>query len=340
MTGKSGWFMGISGLLLLTGCASPSLSERVAKLESETAEIKRQLAAKSPESVTLEDLFSTYTHAYYNGVSPTLVKRYLDTVELPQNPTPAQVDAYLVKLASVSRYNNDDSMQIFFVGKLTAIGEANLSKLVPLLDNNQAYYRAFVQLGGGERKDLMVQALKQNRNNTSLVALYGESVDPSDAGQVLAMLDRHPGLIAAVKKLKLEKQALPILREKLLETTGSNSFNYEVEWLKTALDAMDPPAAVAFTEQYWKKMDLATSRYENWGIIQRALVLASRGYLPAFQYLGDNSAYFQNREFFQKTASLADCRPEEFAVWYAKNRNQLVLNPATGRYQVSAPAAK
>lgn len=330
MSGKSGWLFGIFSLVLLTGCGTASLSDRVAKLEAETAAIQQQIA-RPQDSVTLEELFTVYLN--YSNISPVLAKRYLLSVELPENPTPMQVDLYLSRLAGMARINGDEDYQIILAAKIAAIGEANLPKLLPYLQQH-SFSRAFIILGGSARKDLLLRALNQNRNNSALTSLYIELVEPADADTILGMLERNPEMIMAVKKLRLEARALPVIQKKLLDTSGNNIFNCEPEWLKVALDTMEPAATAAFIDQYWKKTDRSTPRYENWNLMNRALNLAARGYLPAFQYLGEGFIYYgHNRDVQQRILMLADCRPDEFPVWYAQNRDKLVFDAATGRFR-------
>lgn len=114
-------------------------------------------------------------------------------------------------------------------------------------------------------------ALGRSGRNSQLANLYSEIADASDADYILGMLEREPGFINAVKRLRLEKQALPVLKKRVMEAAdGNRSFNYENEWLRNAVDAMPPDEQEAFIGSYWTKSQRSRNRSNNdWELRER-----------------------------------------------------------------------
>ena len=77
----------------------------------------------------------------------------------------------------------------------------------------------------GIRCSLLVRvrtALGRSGRNSQLANLYSEIADASDVDYILGMLERQPGFINAVKRLRLEKQALPVLKKRVMEAADGN----------------------------------------------------------------------------------------------------------------------
>ena len=190
-------------------------------------------------------------------------------------------------------------------------------------------------------------ALGRSGRNSQLANLYSEIADASDADYILGMLEREPGFINAVKRLRLEKQALPVLKKRVMEAAdGNRSFNYENEWLRNAVDAMPPDEQEAFIGSYWTKSQRSRNRSNNdWELRERAQLLAGFGCVPAFRYAVEAAMRQDRNNYLQRLLALSACPSrEEFVVWFRDNRDNLVFDSEEGIYKAapapSAPAQK
>lgn len=190
-------------------------------------------------------------------------------------------------------------------------------------------------------------ALGRSGRNSQLANLYSEIADASDADYILGMLEREPGFINAVKRLRLEKQALPVLKKRVMEAAdGNRSFNYENEWLRSAVDAMPPDEQEAFIGSYWTKFQRSRNRSNNdWELRERAQLLAGFGCVPAFRYAVEAAMRQDRNNYLQRLLALSACPSmEEFVVWFRDNRDNLVFDSEEGICKAapapSAPAQK
>ena len=190
-------------------------------------------------------------------------------------------------------------------------------------------------------------ALGRSGRNSQLANLYSEIADASDADYILGMLEREPGFINAVKRLRLEKQALPVLKKRVMEAAdGNRSFNYENEWLRSAVDAMPPDEQEAFIGSYWTKFQRSRNRSNNdLELRERAQLLAGFGCVPAFRYAVEAAMRQDRNNYLQRLLALSACPSMgEFVVWFRDNRDNLVFDSEEGICKAapapSAPAQK
>lgn len=332
MWSRIGLCAGCASLAVLTGCSS--LTERVSKLEEENAQIRQELAAlKSDDTVALSDIFEIYWDGNYNRISPVLMNRYLNQIDLPANPAPKDIDAYLQKLYSLRRYNFDNNMSDLVTAKVSRVGAENLARLMPYLSFNP-FSQAFIGLGGGEQKDMLKRALLQKQNNSQIANLFVQVADSSDGDFILETLPQVPALIEAVPKLRLEEKALPILKQRLM-SSSSNRFNYDQRWLEIALSTMTPEERQAFMDSYWSKFQRTRNgRGNDWELRERAAQLAPFGCIPAFQYMVDAALRQDTNNYLQRAMSLTPCQSwDEFAAWYKANRDKLAYDQQDGIYK-------
>lgn len=332
MWNRIGLCAGCASLAVLTGCSS--LPERVARLEEENAQIRQELAAmQGGDTVKLNELFEIYWDGNYNRISPVLMNRYLGQIELPADPSPKDIDAYLMKLYSLRRYNFDGNMNDQVTAKVSQVGAENLTKLIPYLEFNP-FSQAFIGLGGGEQKELLKRALLQKKNSSQIASLYVSVAEASDGDFILEMLPQIPALIDAVAKLRLEEKALPILKQRLADS-AFNRFNYDQRWLEVALNAMKPEERQAFVDTYWSKFQRSRSRQGNdWELRERAAQIAPFGCVPAFQYMVDAALRQDTNNYLQRAMALTPCLAlDEFAAWYKANRDKLAFDRKDGVYK-------
>jgi len=331
MWSRIGLCAGCASLAVLTGCSS--LPERVTKLEEENTQIRQELAAmQSGDTIKLNELFEIYWDGNYNRISPVLMNRYLNKIDLPANPAPKDIDVYLQKLYNLRRYNFDNNMNDQITAKVSQIGAENLPKLMPYLDFNP-FSQAFIGLGGGEQKDMLKRALLLKQNNSQIATLFVNVADASDGEFILEMLPQVPALIEAVPKLRLEEKALPILSKRLMDST-TNRFNYNQRWLEIALNTMKPEDRQAFVDSYWSKFQRTRNgRVNDWELRERAAQLAPFGCIPAFQFMVDAALRQDTNNYLQRAMALTPCQSlDEFATWYKANRDKLAFDQQDGIY--------
>ncbi len=331
MWSRIGLCAGCASLAVLTGCSS--LSERVTKLEEENAQIRQELAAmQSGDTVKLDELFEIYWDGNYNRLNPILMNRYLNKIDLPANPTPQDIDAYLQRLYNLRRYNFDNNMSDQVTAKVSRVGAENLAKLMPYLDFSP-FSQAFIALGGGEQKEMLKRALIQKQNNSQIANLFVRVADSSDGDFILEMLPQIPALIEAVPKLRLEEKALPILKQRLSDS-AVNRFNYDQRWLEIALNAMKPEERKEFMDSYWSKFQRTRNgRGNDWELRERAAQLAPFGCISAFQYMVDAALRQDTNNYLQRAMSLTPCQSlDDFAAWYKANRDKLTFDQKEGIY--------
>ena len=364
MWNRIGLSIGCASLAVLTGCTS--ITERLDKLEAENAKTRKEMSGsiaerlgkleagnvqnrkeiatlKGGDTIKLTDLFEVYWDGNYGRINSVLVNRYLDKIELPENPKPRDIDAYLAKLYRLRRFNNDSSFNDQITAKVSQIGAENLVKLLPYLDYSP-FSQAFIGLGGGEKKELLHRALIQKQNNNyQLSNLYVKVADASDTDFILEQLPQAPLLIEAVTKLRLEKKALPVLKKRLLDSSSGN-FNYSDRWLAVVLETITPEEKEAFLKSYWNKNQRSSARNGNdWQLRECAARLAPFGYIPAFLYMTDAAMRQDTNNYLRRAMGLTPCTTmEEFAVWYRKNRDHLTFDQKQGIYIPAAekPAPK
>lgn len=332
MWNRIGLCAGCVSLAVLTGCSS--LPERVTKLEEENAQIRQALAAmQGGDTVRLDELFEIYWDGNYNRISPVLMNRYLNKIDLPANPSAKDIDAYLLKLYNLRRYNFDNNMNDQLTAKVSQVGAENLTKLIPYLEFNP-FSQAFIGLGGGEQKAMLKRALLQKQNNSQIANLFVSVAEASDGEFILEMLPQVPALIDAVPKLRLQEKALPILMQRLADS-AVNRFNYDQRWLEIALNAMKPDERQAFVDSYWSKFQRTRNgRGNDWELRERAAQLAPFGCIPAFQYMTDAALRQDTNNYLQRAMSLTPCQSlDEFAVWYKANRDKLAFDRQDGVFK-------
>ncbi len=327
MWGRIGLYAGCASLAVLAGCSS--MSERVQKLETESAEMRQELAMlKSEDMISLADLFDVYWDSNYGRINASLCNRYLTTIKLPENPSANDVDAYLSKLYGIRRLNQDSAQENLLAGKIALIGPEYVENLVPYLEYGP-FSKAFAQLGGGEQKDLLKRAIILSQNNSRLIQLFVGIADESDADYIIATLPQMPELVDAVTKLQMTEKVLPIMKQKLLDS-AENRFNYESRWLTASLNAMKEEERSEFITAYWGKL-LRSGRVRGneWEMRERSEILAGFGSIAAFQFMvdaglgkdGNQNNYLQRAMGFSPYSAL-----DEFIIWYKENRDQLTFD--------------
>ncbi len=333
MRNRIGLLLGCAGLAAAAGCGSmtqetPTLAEKNLLLEKEVVSLRAELAARQENSVELAELFDLYFQ--HGSLSPILARRYLKTIRLPENPTPAEITEYLSRIYSLRRSNTDEEFIALTTSKIAEVGKANADKLIPYL-NFTPFCRALVNLCGTESKELLRQALLQNRDS-ELTRAYTRLLTPEDADNVIAMLPENSGLLSAVKQLNLEKRAVPVMRKILRESSGN--INYEREWLQMIADNSTPEENNALYESLWRRTVQQGMRNNRWQIAERGVRLAARGFQPAFTYLAENHRNLERNDTVRQLQEISNCGDQDFNLWYNANKDKIYFNAETMTWDV------
>ncbi len=321
------------------------LAEKAAKKESEAkdkeiTELKaeiQQLKKEDQNKVSIQDIFEVYNMCSRDSNNTALQKRYMELIILPENPTTEQVAVYLEKL---SRINDSYNLNSLLKQKFMMIGRKNLEMLLQQNSYNQAMKEAAEQLLTAEDKILLVRLLKNQNSSNMVFDIFYNLADSSDTDTILAMLTHKHHMIRLVKKLGLQKKALPVIL-KYLEEKDLFNINYRNDWLLTALTALPEREKNAFCEKIFFKLknENGNNSFNHnpniWNIYQDLLILARHGYLPALKLIMDHAPAVLNGwhrisgEILPLTGMSTVKVLQE---WYQKNKDHLVWDAAKKIY--------
>ncbi len=328
-----------AALLLLagSGCVTskcdPALKQRVSDLEQRLAELKTEQA----ESIGLEELFSEY---FLNGqVSGALVMRYLKLIAPPKNPTPEQIREYIAKVSGIKNITRRSQPQIqeTIASQLTQFGRKYLPEMLPALDN-PGVQAAAAELARPEDKELLyAYAINGNNPNSKFAAaLFLNLANESDKDAVLKLLPENPDAINTVIRLKMEKDALGIITNKLrsINQWNNNNSNYE-KWLPVAINNLKEAEGQQLLEELWSAQK-AQGMNDQWRILNTAAKLASFGCLPAFHYMASSCIQYNGGQAHQVLSLTPFRNFNDFKNWYQKNKDILIFNKKQNIFTVPA----
>lgn len=327
----------LTGSGCVTGKCDPALEQKVSELEQKLMELKNEQA----ESIGLEELFGEY---FLNGqVSGALMMRYLKLIAPPKNPTPEQIREYIGKVSGIKNITrrNQPQIQETITSQLTQFGREYLPEMLPFLDNS-GIQAAAAELARPEDKELLyAYAINGNNpNRKSAAVLFLNLANESDKDAVLKLLPENPDAIDTVIRLKMEKDALGIITNKLrrmnqLDNNNNNSNNYYDKWLPVAINNLDEAERRQLLEEMWSTQK-AQGMNDQWRILNTAVKLASFGCLPAFHYMASNCIQYNGGQAHQ-VLSLSPFRNfNDFKNWYQKNKDILVFDRKQNIFTVPA----
>ncbi len=326
----------IVAAVCLTGCkhsdnaAIACYEKRVTEMEKEIRKLKNQ----QERQIDLVELFDE--HIQHSSFSKSLISRYLKCIALPPHPTREQVIEYINALYQLRNINTNsgDLIRANVILAVQNMGRDYLPDLMAFIDYSYICDGVRAIIIPADKEMLLRYATTPNSNSAyQAMSLYLNFVDENDKETIIKMLPEHTNLVSVVKRLGLEKEAAPILKEKFLKRQSIN--NYDVA-LEIVMNNIDEKERTDFMEKIWRAMR-QQQRNDFWGVYQYANNFASYGYVPAFEFMADNIGQFRHDQ--QRQNQLVMLSPvgtfEEFLTWYKANKGKLKFNQSKGIYEAA-----
>lgn len=330
-----------ASLFLLTGCPSDrptaAQKEMIRRLDAISASIDR--LDKNLEAIRISDRGRIIQRNINNEVD--LVK-LAAIPPLPEKPTDSQIRSYIaaIKGATVGQSSfGSDQPQVAMYRK---IGPGHLNLLLP-------------EIPGSLESP-------SSRENYHLLCALPDLVGPDDKKVALAALSERPELLVPVlkngwgKEIKTKVFAMLaanrsfMIRDQkkailaLMETDEDRKLLIHAFLVQPGLlflfDDLSKMPGVNGTElinQAWEQQRLN----DRTGLQQLALQAARHGNVEALGFLinkfstkTQNSYFGDDLILFLTTATGQPLQAEKLQNWYSENRDKLVFDPATTRYQI------
>ncbi len=323
----------VAVVILVPGCRQvvddgATEREKILVLEQELATLQK----KQQEMVPLNEIFDSATR---NQVNHKLVMRYLELIEPPANASPEEVRQYIAKLARLSNVpvQNHKELIAAITVRVKALGREYLPDLLPYADpgNMRQVVAAIAQK---EDKEIVREfALRQTTGSSIACDIFLKYADRSDKDTLLILLKRYPGVIATISMLELEKEALPIVKQKLL--TGERFSPYKL-FLRVAMDNIEESERPEFFRNVWRSLRVG-SRNDLWGTWFVAAEITPYGAVGAFHFMMQNRNFYQNDKGKQRQALQVTefDKIEDMESWYDANKDNLVFDPDKKIYKVA-----
>jgi len=256
---------------------------------------------------------------------------------LPEKPTDDQIRSYVAAIKTATIGQNSFSPSQPQVALYRKIGPGHLALLLPELSDSSSSYH--------------------------LICALPDLVGPADKKTALAALSEQPELLVPILKNgwgnEVKKEAFAILansrnyrfqdQKKAILTLAENDEDRKqliqaflqqpnLLFLFDDLAKMPGVNAADLINQAWERQRF---NGESWSLQNLALQAARRGNVEALGYLvnkfsvrAPNSYLNDNLLIFLAAATGQPLQAEKLQNWYSENRDKLVFDPATTRYQV------
>ncbi len=337
---------GTFGVLALAMSACVSVSqyetdrratdEKLAKLSADAAKnaaalnaLKEAQKKESADMISLKELFENME---YGNLSPNLISRYVDSILPPENATPAQKREFIGNIAGLRVNFNSDKVRLKIVNALVGLGHEYLDDL--LSASNSSFCSDAVQRLAKPSDKAKFKQMLQNpqRGRYAVVSLYANLADASDRKDVLALLPSVPELFRCVNRLGIEKEAAGILKQSML---SNPNLSHQYECMDIVLKNLDDADRRNFMDRFWKRKIKLDGNFDSWRALETGLRFVKYGYLPALEYLVENSMMLQRNGRLEALMILIPCdKPGDLKEWFAKNKANLVFNPETIQYEL------
>lgn len=344
--GRFGLFaVAAAGLVMMLAgcCASSQTDARLAELEKSQRKLLARLAKEqNDDAIPLNEIFELYMDR--GGISPVLLQKYLNRIQLPPSPGEQQITEYLEKLYALRSVNwNSDRQQEVIVAKIVAAGRDGLPLMFRYTDAN-SFQSAIQRLLTTQDKGLLLENMaiggKDSKRGNFAAGLFAQMAEPSDCNEVLANLGRYTHLIRAVIRLGLEKRAVGIIVEDMMNPSGNFDFNSDC--VRVAMTHLDGKDKQNFMERYW----LIQLRIHGHGghpgnAFEVALQLAQNGYVPAFEFLAKNAPSFRTDHRSGQLLLLGGFSDvDQMLEWYMKNRGKITYDAEKRRFVADGDPVK
>lgn len=300
-----------------------ALADQVAALNRYVAEQKR---LQSNDMVPIRELFELYYEYDYNRLNPALVKRYLDTLSLPEKPTRAEAVDYLSVLYRLRRMNLDENMRTFLTGRVAALGRDYLPQMLLYSDANFVA-NAIRTLIRKEDKPLLRQAMLVNRNNYTLVRILCSIADKEDLPFLIEQQNNIDEIYAVIARLSDPETLFPLLKKAALAGT------LQVQQMRILMNSLNEKERSELMEILWKNAQMRVAREQgrNWAVFNHCYPLAQAGYLPAFEVLCKTPMADSN--LLVQIMNLTPISLENLLKnWWKENQGKIRFDSFTGKY--------
>lgn len=258
----------------------------------------------------------------------------LDKLELPEQPSKAQVRQYIEKVLSgsesLTRFSSNDPR----VRKLRRVGSGNVDLLIDFLDSDHESHffliSAIKALANDSNKKSILDGLAINPELVEVVVQRGWEQDAKqtlvkeleDAGEYLPT-----EWIVAVARLR-DPATYPLLRNYFVRGSNKHSTYEAIKYLPIE----DLAGAVKDAWQASREFDTTES--------YMALIAAQYGHLDALEFLAqqwadlpENDEWFANqvRRVFAKITDFTGTGTDAPA-WFKTHRDRLKFDPATKKF--------
>ena len=339
----------LAAALISGGCASTesgrAMERQIAELKAESArntaeltEIRKQLAElkeqkdnrekrQQTEFVSLRELFENME---YGNIPAPLVQRYLDLITPPENASREARLKYIDNVAMLRINVHSERLRTRIINSLTALGHDFFEEMVRRAPNSAWIQEAVRQMVLPADKPFLKRMMNENSQTGYLCRnLFFQLADDSDKADILKLLKKNPDSVwQTAVRLGLEKETAAILKEQMLMGKHCNS-----SMLTFILKHLTDEERQKIMARIWEN---ANHRND----MNTIILLAKNGYAPAFAWLFVKLPEYILKNHHSQWLSvellaMTPCRTfEEMADWCRKNRDSLVFDPKTRRYEV------
>ena len=288
----------------------------------------REKKKQELEFVSLRELFDS---TEYGTIPPHIVGRYLDLITPPADATPEQKRKFIENISGMRINLNSVRLRNRITNSLVALGHEYFEDLLVNAAGSH-FLNAAKRLAKPSDKPLLKRLmLNSDRQRYPALDIYVSLIDENDKADVLKLLPDVPELSRCVTRLGIEKEAVPILKKQLLQKRNSN-----FEGLKVVLNQLAPEERQDFMAKFWSLYgNIRSDAVES----NLAIMLAQKGFVPAFCFLVENNQKFRRNpdhwKFIwgrlQNLTSFTDM--DSLEKWYRENKNQIVFNSEKELYE-------
>jgi|GEM_PF-2742614 len=314
------------------------LSVRLEETEKKSVILKKE-QAELQEKIEQEYIPVTeiIENTEYNIPSPVLA-RYIKQVTPSPNASPAEKRKFIHAVGQLNDGINSNYLRQKISASLIALGHDYFNEMLPYMDKSFFQQAAAVLATPADKSALKAMLMNPNRNNRyGLVNIYASLVDESDKADVLKMLPQNQNLFSCVTKLGIEKEAMPYVKQWILE--GGNT---STQYFEIVLKNSSEKEAKEFLDKFWQYYLMNTAR-NHWGHNMELLqYLAQKGFTPAFVRMVETAPAFGNDPY--RTGRILALGPTgtiaDLMEWVRKNKDSLVFDKEKNQYTLKNQPAK
>jgi len=256
---------------------------------------------------------------------------------LPEKPTDGQILSYIAAIKAASADQNSFSANQPQVALYRKIGPGHLKLLLPEISQSASNYHllcALPDLVGPADKEFALATLPEVPNLLIPVLKNGWG-DEAKKGVFAALSNNRSYMIQDQKKAILALAKNDEDRKQLIQAFLAQP---NLLFLFEDLAGMPDVNGTELINQAWERQRFNS---QNWSLPQLGLQAARRGNIEALGYLINKFCTRTPSDhlsddiiIFLAAATGQPLQAEKLQNWYSENRDKLVFDPATKRYQV------